>query len=178
SLASQTSETDPNQSLFGLAGAFYNIPLKTVPPDAPKKENKEKSYDEIVQIMLDKNNFARDRRIFWDDEEEEEFEALRPKPEKEEEKSKVEVYLHLGKWFSDESLDDNWYRRLLPPVDSKPNPRVPVPGIRILPFKRVSNTPESGNQQAAFGCTLRTDLLSLGIDIKSATKEGFTFLKG
>ena len=135
SLASQTSETDPNQSLFGLAGAIYNIPLKTVPPDTPppkEDEDKEKSYDEIVQIIVDKNNFARDRRIFWSDEEEAEFEAsLKPKPaEESEEKSKVEVFLHLGKWFSDETLDDNWYPRLLPLTDSLQNPRVPVPGIR------------------------------------------------
>ncbi len=181
SLASQTSETDPNQSLFGLAGAIYNIPLKTVPPDTPppKKDNKEKSYDEIVQIIVDKNNFARDRRIFWDDEEEEEFEAeLKPKPDKEEDKSKVEVFLHLGKWFSDETLDDNWYRRLLPLTDSLQNPRVPVPGIRILPFKRVSKLPVLGTQEAAFSWTLRADLLSLGIDIKGATKDGLAFLKG
>lgn len=179
SLASQAAETDPNLSLFGLAGAVYNIPLKTVPPGTPPLEkDKEKSYDEIAQIIVDQNNFARDRRIFWDDEEEAEFEALKPKPDKEEPKSTVEVYLHLGKWFSDESLDDNWYRRLLPLSDSLQNPRVPVPGIRILPFKRVSNPTLFGTQEAAFSWTLRADLLSLGIDIKGATKEGLTFLKG
>ena len=179
SLASQTAETDLNKSLFGLAGIFYNIPLKTVPPDAPKKDKKEKSYDEIVQIILDKNNFARDRRIFWDDEEEAEFEAQhKPKPDPEEEKSKVEVFLHLGKWFSNETIDDNWYRRLLPLSDSQQSPRVPVPGIRLLPFKKVSKPPVLGYQEAAFTWSLRADLLSLGIDIKSATKEGFTFLKG
>src|SRR6185503_16515208 len=99
-------------------------------------------------------------------------------PDPEEEKSTVEVYLHLGKWFSDETLDDNWYKRLLPLSDSQQNPRVPVPGIRILPVKRVSAVPPLGNQEAAFSWSLRADLLSLGIDIKSATKEGFTFLKG
>lgn len=178
SLASQTSETDPNKSHFGLAGAIYNIPLKTVPPETPPPKDKEKSYDEIVQIILDQNNFARDRRIFWDDEEEAEFEAAhKPKPDPEEEKSKVEVFLHLGKWFSDETLDDNWYRRLLP-QSAQQKPRVPVPGIRILPFKRVAKLPALGNQEAAFSWSLRADLLSLGIDIKSATKEGFTFLKG
>lgn len=179
SLASLTSETDPNQSLFGLAGAIYNIPLKTVPPETPKPKDKEKSYDESVQICLDKHYFARDRVILWDEDEEAEFEAQhKPKPEKEEEKSTVEVDLHLGKWFSDETLDDNWYRRLLPLPDSQQDPRVPVPGIRILPFKRVSKLPLLGNQEAAFKWSLRADLLSLGIDIKSATKEGFTFLKG
>jgi hypothetical protein len=178
SLAS-TADADPNKSYFGLAGAIYNIPLKTVPPDTPPKKDKEKSYDEIVQIIVDQNNFARDRRIFWDDEEEEAFELEhRLKPDKEEEKSKVEVFLHLGKWFSDETLDDNWYRRLLPVSDSQPDPRVPVPGIRILPFKRVSKPPVLGYQEAAFTWSLRAELLSLGIDIKSATKKGFTFLKG
>ena len=63
-------------------------------------------------------------------------------------------------------------------LDSLQNPRVPVPGIRILPFKRVSKVSVLGTQEAAFSWSLRADLLSLGIDIKSATKEGFTFLKG
>lgn len=187
SFASQTSETNPAQSNFGLAGIVYNIPLKTAPPGTPPpKEDKEdkdkpKSYDEIVQIIVDQNNFARDRRIFWDDEEEEEFNAAHkpPKPDKEPElKSMVEVFLHLGKWFSDETLDDNWYRRLLPLPDPKLKPRVPIPGIRVLPIKRVATALQTGAQQADFSWTFRADLLSLGIDIKGSTKAGLTFLKG
>ncbi len=179
SLASQTSETEANKSFFGLAGLLYNIPLKTVPPDTPPKkdkDNKEKSYDEIAQIIVDQNNFARDRRIFWDDDEEEEFGA-EPKPEPEK-KSTVEVFLHLGKWFSDETLDDNWYRRLLPLTTSQQKPRVPIPGIRVLPFKRVATTPLIGNQNEVFSWSFRADLVSLGIDIKGATKDGLTFLQG
>jgi hypothetical protein len=177
SLASKTSETDATTSHFGLGGLLYNIPLVTVPPDTPPQKEKEKSYDERVQIIVDQGNFFRDRNINWDDDDEEEF-GVEPKPKPAEEaKSTTEVFLHLGKWFSDETLDDNWYKRLLPKGESQLPPRVPVPGIRFLPFKRTSKLNAFGNQEAAFSWSFLIDLVSLGVDIKGKTKEGLTFLK-
>ncbi len=172
---SLASKTDATTSHFGLGGLIYNIPLKTVPPDTPPAKDKEKSYDERVQIIVDQNNFARDRHIDWDDDDD--F-GVEPKPKPEEEaRSTTEVFLHLGKWFSDESLDDNWYKRLLPKGDSQLERRIPVPGIRFLPFKRTSKINAFGNQEAAFSWSFLIDLVSLGVDIKGQTKEGLTFLQ-
>ncbi len=178
SLASQTSERDATKSYFGLAGLIYNIPLKTVPPDKPAKTDKDD--DDDAWIVVSKDNFKKDESIFIEDDDEEEDGEAEPKPDKpkEESKSTVEVYGHVGKWLSGETLDDNWYKRLLPRVDGAPNPRVPIPGIRILPIQRVSTLPKTGNQEAVFSWTFRADLLSAGIDIKSVTKDGLLFLQG
>ena len=178
SLASQRSETDANKNYFGLAGLVYNIPLKTVPPDAPAKKDKDK--DDGAWIVVSKDNFDEDESIFLDEEEDEEDQGAEPKPEpkKDEPRSTVEVFLHLGKWLSGETLDDNWYQRLLPRAEGSVTPRVPIPGIRLLPIKRTSQLPALGNQVANFDWTFRADLLSLGIDIKSATKNGLGFLQG
>ena len=172
SLASQRSETEANKNYFGVAGLAYNIPLKTAPPDAPAKQEKDK--DDGAWIVISKDNFDKDESIFLEDDDEE----PKPKPEekKDEPKSTVEVYLHLGKWFSDETLDDNWYKRILPP-SQKEKRRIPIPGIRLLPFKRTSERPPTGTQSADFAWTFRGDLLSIGVDIKSSTKEGFKFLE-
>jgi len=175
SLASQTSETDAAKSFFGLAGLVYNIPLKTASPDKAAKKDKD---DDGPAIVISKDNFNKDDKIFLEDDDED---GAEPKPEpdkKPEGKSTVEVILQLGKWFSDETLDDNWYRRLLPLSESQQKPRVPIPGIRVLPFKRVATTPLIGNQNEVFSWTFRADLVSLGIDIKGSTKDGLTFLQG
>ena len=179
SLASQTSETEPDKSFFGLAGLIYNIPVKTVPPDASDKKDK----DEGASIAVSEDNFSKDESIFLDEHEEED-EGAEPKPEpkpeskKDEPRSTVEAFFHFGKWLSGETLDDNWYQRLLPPAETPQKRRVPIPGIRLLPIKRTSTLPLLGNQQAAFTWTFRAELLSLGVDIKSATKDGLTFLQG
>ena len=177
SLASQRSETEPNNDYFGLAGLIYNIPLKTVPPDAAEKKDKDK--DDGALIVISEDNFSKDEEIFLDDDDEEEDGAEpKPEPEKDKPRSTVEVYGHLGKWLSGETVDDNWYRRLLPLAESQQKPRVPIPGIRLLPIKRTSNVTLLGAQEATFGWTFRADLLSLGIDIKGTTKDGLGFLQG
>ena len=181
-LASQAAETEENKQYFGLAGLFYNIPLKTVPEEAAKKEKD----PETPTIVVSKENFTKDESIFIEEDEEEEDEGPpepkpEPKPEdkpKDEPKSTVEVFLHLGKWLSGETLDDNWYQRLLPPGAGPLKGRVPIPGIRLLPIKRTQKAPELGNKEAVFSWTFRADLVSLGIDIKGATKNGLTFLQG
>jgi hypothetical protein len=177
--ASQTSETDLNKSYFGLAGLIYNIPLKTVPPDAPAEKDKDK--DDDAWIVISEDNFSKDESIFLDDDEDEEDDGAEPKPEpekKDEKKSTLEVYGHLGKWMSGETVDDNWYRRLLPLDEKQQKPRVPIPGIRVLPFKRTRGLDLIGNEQAVFSWTFRADLLSFGVDLKGATKDGLTFLQG
>jgi hypothetical protein len=176
SLASQRSETEAGLNYFGLAGLLYNIPLKTVSPEAAARKDKD---DEVVSIVVSKDNFNKDDKIFVVEDEEED-QAAEPKPEPEEDpagKSTVEIFAHLGKWFSDETIDDNWYKRLLPLPPKPEKPRIPVPGIRILPFKRTAELKPVGTQRADFTYTLRGDLLSFGVDIKSATKDGLTFLK-
>jgi len=176
SLASQKSESDASKSFFGLAGLLYDIPLVTVSPDEAKKE-KGKDGDG-PSIVVSKDNFSKDESIFLDDEEEA-GDGAQPKPEKkkDEEKSTIEAFLHLGKWLSGETLDDNWYKRLLPRPEGAPNPRVPIPGLRLLPIKRASELTKLGNQEATFSWVFRADLVSAGFDIKSTTKEGMTFAK-
>lgn len=169
SLASQESETDRTKHYFGLAGLAYNIGLKTVSKtDAEKKED---DPDETTIVVSDEN-FTEDESTLIEDDDAEEKEKSTDDAAK---KSTSEIFLHLGKWLSGESLDDNWYRRLLPPGDNPEKRRVPLPGIRILPFKRVKG---SKDRDAVFSWTFRADLLSLGVDIKSATKDGLTFIEG
>jgi hypothetical protein len=96
-----------------------------------------------------------------------------------EKKSTVDIRLQLGKWFSGETLDDNWFSRLLPLAGSSKSPfkrRAPLPGFRFFPFLR---TLADGNNRkdAVYSVAVRGDLLSLGVDIKGRTKEGLTFLK-
>jgi hypothetical protein len=170
SLASQREETDTSKHYFGLAGLAYNIPLKTV----SKKDSDKKAEDpDETTIVVSDENFTNDESIFIEDEDEESS-----NDETGDKKSTVEVFLHLGKWLSGESLDDNWYRRLLPSGDTPQKRRVPLPGVRILPLKRVDVAKPVGNREAVFSWTFRADLLSLGIDIKGATKDGLTFLEG
>ncbi len=173
SLASQTSQTDESKHYFGLAGLAYNIGLKTVSAEEARK--KEDDPDETTIVVSD-DNFTEDESILIEDDDEESSEEEEKKDESKK-KSTSEIYLHLGKWLSDETLDDNWYKRLLP-GETAPHRRVPLPGIRVLPFKRVQKVPEVGNTEAVFSWTFLLDLLSFGIDIKSTTKDGLTFLEG
>jgi hypothetical protein len=180
-LASQGSETEAGKQFFGLAGLFYNIQLKAATEEEAAKKDKD---SETPTIVISKENFTKDESIFIEDDEEED-DGAEPKPEpkpeekpKDELKSKVEVFLHLGKWLSGETLDDNWYQRLLPAGESPLKGRTPIPGIRLLPIKRVQTAPLIGNKEAIFNWTLRADLMSLGIDIKGATKDGLGFLQG
>jgi hypothetical protein len=178
-LASRSNLSDPQKHYFGLAGLAYNIPLTPVPKKASDEKDSAPNDEDVEtpKITLTDDNFTRDESILIEDEEEE---PERPKPEptptEKVRESKVEVLLHLGKWFSGESLDDNWLRRLLPKVEGAGGkPRVPLPGIRLLPFKRG---PVSERNDATFSWTLLLDLLSLGVDIKGTTKEGLGFLQG
>jgi hypothetical protein len=181
-LAAQSDELDSNKHYFGLAGLFYNILLAAIPKGAPdtKTEN-----PDTTTIVLDEENFPDDDTIFIDDEdaadedaEVEQAEAKEKEEDKPKKKGSVELRLHLGKWFDGETLDDNWFRRLLPPPESLEGPewkrRVPLPGIRILPFRRLLN---KENNSAKFSFAPRVDLLSVGCDIKGTTKEGITFLQ-
>jgi hypothetical protein len=182
SLASQANLVDPKKTYFGLAGLAYNIPLTPVPE---KKSDDKKSEGEELKtptIKLSKDNFTTDESILIDEEDEQEETESRggddpkPKPTAEKPASTVEVLLHLGKWMSGETLDDNWYQRLLPATDSPTKRRVPLPGMRVLPIKRlpVKDRPA----EAKFDWTLLIDLLSLGIDVQGTTKDGLTFVKG
>lgn len=174
SLASQVAETNANKHYFGLAGLAYNIPVKTASED----DADAKDDPDSAKLVLDKGNFTDNKSILIDpDEDEEEEEEVGTPPivvEEDETKAKstVEIFLHLGKWLSGETLEDNWFRRLLPNIED--SPRTPLPGIRILPFQRehlVDNT------QAKYSLAARIDLLSLGFDIKSTSKDGLTFLQ-
>lgn len=177
SLASQKNLVDPKKNYFGLAGLAYNIPLTPVPEK--KSEEKDEKKDEDVKtptIQISKDNFTDDESILIEDDSEDgETEDSGEDKPSDALKSTVEVLLHLGKWMSGETLDDNWFKRLLPPPDSPQKLRVPLPGIRVLPFKRVS---DEKRQEAIFDWTLLIDLLSLGIDIKGTSKDGLGFLKG
>lgn len=181
SLASQANLVDPRKHYFGLAGLAYNIPLTPVPEKKSDKDPKSKDEDvKTPTITLSNDNFTDDESILIHDESEEEEQETggdntEPKPIPESLQSTVEVLLHLGKWLSGETLDDNWFQRLLPAADIPQKRRVPLPGIRILPVKRV---PAENRQSAIFDWTLLIDLLSLGIDIQSTSKDGLTFLKG
>ena len=179
-LASQPDLIDRAKNFFGLAVVAYNILLNPV----SKKDSAGKDGDkDETSIVLSEDNFTDDKSILIDLEEgqEEEVsaapveEAKPPAPEKEGEKGRVEVLLHLGKWFSGETLDDNWLLRLLPKSDDPGQQRVPLPGIRLLPFKWI---PLTDHSKATFSWTLVLDLVSLGIDIQGTTKDGLKFIDG
>jgi len=168
-LASQPDVIDRAKHFFGLAIAAYNILLNPV----SKKDSAAKEGDkDEPSIILTEDNFTDDESILIEPEEQEEENAA---PEKEGEKGRVEVMLHLGKWFSGETLDDNWLLRLLPKSDDPGQQRVPLPGIRLLPIKWVPSTDRS---KATFSWTLVVDLVSLGIDIQGTTKDGLKFIDG
>lgn len=173
SLASQSNPSDTKTKYFGLAGLAYNILLNPVKKDATpkKKEDPDESW-----IFLTKDNFTGDESILVDLDEDEDEEEVKEEPTPAQvEKSKYEVLLHLGKWFSNETLDDNWFMRLLPKSDAPGKQRVPLPGMRVLPIKRL---PSQDPTKATFNWTLVIDLLSLGVDIRGTTKDGLKFLEG
>jgi hypothetical protein len=178
SLASQNNLVDPTKNYFGLAGIAYNIPLTPVPEESKGGKSKDEDI-KTPTITLTKDNFTDDESILISEESEQDEtesggDTAEPKPA-EGKQSTVQALLHLGKWMSGETLDDNWFQRLLPPIDSSPKRRVPLPGIRVLPIKRVS---DEKKEEAVFDWTLLIDLLSLGVDIQSTSKDGLTFVKG
>src|SRR6185369_6265630 len=169
---------DPeNRSYFGISGILYNLLLNPV-----SSKGNEKSDSDKPTIVLSDDNFTDDESILIDLEEDEQEEkevgggdpAPTPPPAKKE-KSKVDVMLQFGKWFSNETLDDNWMLRLLPKTDQPGKPRLPLPGVRVLPFKRIKS---DDHTKANFSWTLLFDLMSLGIDFQGTTKEGLTFSQG
>lgn len=177
-LASQPDPIDRAKNFFGLAIAAYNILLNPV----SKKDSTAKDGDkDETSIVLTEDNFTDDKTILIDLEEGQEEEAgpveeaKPPAPEKEGEQSRTEFLLHLGKWFSGETLDDNWLLRLLPKSDDPGQQRVPLPGIRLLPFKWI---PSDDHSKSTFSWTLVIDLVSLGIDIQGTTKDGLKFIDG
>ena len=168
SLASQSNPADIATKYFGLAGLAYNILLKTISKKEAqvKKEAPDESF-----IFLSDDNFISDKSILADlDEDEEEEDVKEEEPAEVKEVSKAEVLLQLGKWFSNETLDDNWYSRLLPGKQ-----RVPLPGIHVLPIKRQ---PTEDPTKSTFKWSVVIDLLSLGVDVRGTTKDGLTFLQG
>ncbi len=142
-LASQSDLNNPAKHYFGLAGLAYNIPIKPG------------STDNSIQVQEEQENGGDNSNS----------EAGK--------ESTRDIRLHLGKWFEGETLDDNWFRRLLPPPDSQKQPtwkrRVPLPGIRIFPFQRDA----TDKQKTKYSMALHGDLLSLGFDLRGTTKEGF-----
>ena len=178
SLASQKNKTDDLRKYFGVAGLAYNILLNPV-SDKDKDEDPGKPT-----ITLSKDNFTTDESILIAPEEDEQEEqesgggdtqpVENPTPAKKE-VSKVNILLQLGKWFSGETLDDNWMLRLLPKTDQPGKERIPLPGVRVLPFKRVES---NDHTKANFSWTFLLDLMSLGIDFQGTTKEGLTFVQG
>lgn len=175
SLASQSNLADKTKHYFGIAGLAYNILLNPVPEGegAPKDGESDKP-----SIVVSDDNFTDDDDILIpiDDDDDDEVGQSEPEnPPASEKKSKVNVLLQLGKWFSNETLDDNWMLRLLPKSDDPGKQSVPLPGIRVLPFKRVES---ADHTKANFSWTLLVDLLSLGIDIQGTTKEGLKFIEG
>lgn len=160
-LASQAAPTNTLKHYFGLAGLAYNITLKKA--------------GESIKAQADEGEKKGDKP---GGEPEGKKDAGEKKGDKEAEESNVEIKLHLGKWFDGETLDDNWYRRLLPIVElSEGNPwkrRVPLPGIRLLPLVREQ---KDDNTLDKYSLTLRADLLSLGFDIKGTSKDGLLFFK-
>jgi hypothetical protein len=177
SLASQESKTDARKKYFGVAGLAYNILLN---PVSDKDEDGDSSKPTIV---LSKDNFTNDESILIDPDEDEQEEQESgggdTQPEEKtpakKEVSKIDVLLQLGKWFSGETLDDNWMLRLLPKTDQPGKARIPLPGVRVLPFKRVKS---DDHTKANFSWTFLLDLMSLGIDFQGTTKEGLTFVQG
>lgn len=177
SLASQAAIDAPRKHYFGIAGLAYNIPVKTT--KEKKKEEAEEEEDPV--LVLGQNYFTDEENIVEDDwvvvPAEEKKEEGKQDEKKEEQQSGVDLRIQLGKWFSGETLDDNWLRRLLPPAGTKDSPwkrRVPLPGIRLFPFQR---TLSEKNSEAVYSLALRGDLLSLGVDIKGRTEEGLKFLQ-
>ena len=176
-LASQKSKTDDRRKYFGLAGLAYNILLNPV-SDKDKDEDPGKPT-----VVLSKDNFTNDESILIDtdeDEQEEQESGGGDQPPEDttpskKEVSKVDILLQLGKWFSGETLDDNWMLRLLPKTDQPGKERIPLPGIRVLPFKRVAS---DDHTKANFSWTFLLDLMSLGIDFQGNTKDGLTFAQG
>ena len=150
-LASQSDLNNPAKQYFGLAGLAYNIPIKT------------NSADSSIQVQEDED----------EQEEQESGGGDGGSTGEAKQESTRDIRLHLGKWFDGETLDDNWFRRLLPPVDSEKQSvwkrRVPLPGIRILPFQRDA----TDSQKTSYAMALHGDLLSLGFDLRGTTKEGF-----
>jgi hypothetical protein len=177
-LASQADEINTRKHYFGLAGLVCNIPIKTVSDEDPAAKDAEPN---ATKLVLNEKNFTDDDSVLNEEEEEAE-EGTPPPVEVETDKSKkkkssVEIRLHLGKWFDGETLEDNWFRRLLPETEGSKQSvwqrRVPLPGIRLLPFQRV----QEDNKEAKYALALRGDLLSAGFDIKGTTKDGLTFLE-
>lgn len=177
-LASQKSKTDSKRKYFGLAGLAYNILLN------PVSEKDEDADPGKPSIVLSKDNFTSDESILIDPEEDEQEEQETgggDAPTEEtttpakKEVSKVDVLLQLGKWFSGETLDDNWMLRLLPKTDQPGKERIPLPGVRVLPFKRIES---DDHTKANFSWTFLLDLMSLGIDFQGTTKDGLTFTQG
>jgi hypothetical protein len=174
-LASQPDPIDRTKNYFGLAAAAYNILLNPVKDSSAKNGDKDET-----SIVLTKDNFTDDESILIEPEEDEQEVEVAPEeeatlPEKKGEQSRTEFMLHLGKWFSGETLDDNWLLRLLPKSDDPGQQRVPLPGIRLLPFKW---TPSTDYSKATFSWTLVVDLVSLGLDIQGTTKDGLKFIDG
>ncbi|HEU4386487.1 MAG TPA: DUF6603 domain-containing protein, partial [Blastocatellia bacterium] len=177
-LASQSDEIDASKQYFGLAGLAYNIPLRTA-STKDAKEDAQKDSDSST-IRLDDELFTEDDSILILDDDSEDAHSGDESSDSTEEtagkKSTVEIRLQLGKWFEGETLDDNWFRRLLPPPDDQKKSswkrRTPLPGFRVLPFQRARD-----NQQANYSLMPRADLLSLGFDVKGTTKDGLTLLK-
>lgn len=168
SLASQTALADENKSYFGLAGTAYNIYTRLL-PEKDEKQQAESETDAPV-LVLDRSNFPEDQSVIVAQDD-------KGGGKKDEKQSGVKVVLHLGKWFEGETLDDNWMRRLLPAAGTEESPwkrRVPVPGLRILPFQR---TLSADKKQAVYTLALRGDLLSFGFDLKGMTKDGLKFLQ-
>lgn len=167
-LASQTALADTNKQYFGLAGTAYNIYTKAIPSKDKKEEAEEETDDPV--LVLGNSYFTEDESVIVG----EEGDGGGKKAEK---KSGVKVVLHLGKWFEGETLDDNWMRRLLPAAGTEKSPwkrRVPIPGLRILPFQR---TISGDKRQAVYTLAARGDLLSFGFDLRGMTKDGLMFLR-
>ena len=176
-LASQADKINARKQYFGLAGIVTNIPIKTV---SDKETTAKKDDPNNTELVLNDDTFTEDKNILIPDDEGQDESNDEVEPEKDADKSKkkssVEIRLHLGKWFDGETLEDNWFRRLLPPETSEKSVwkrRVPVPGIRILPLQRL----QQDNDSAKFSMALRGDLLSAGFDFTGKTKDGLTFLQ-
>ena len=205
-LASQSDLSNPSKHYFGLAGLAYDIPVKTAPKKDKYRESTQylfveeddddtadplddsplivsddddspliASHDEDSSPLIDDGENAEDGTAGGGGDDP----GAPPKDEKAA-KSVVEVFLHLGNWFSGETLDDNWFRRLLPPAQALDKSfwqrRTPLPGIRLLPLRKEPST-VGKDPSALFGLTMRGELLSLGFDLRGNTKDGLTFLK-
>ncbi len=80
--------------------------------------------------------------------------------------SGYQVWLQLGKWFSVDSLQDNWFRRLMPTINpgsgAPTKPPVGDPGIGVYPF---ALTPPASGQPAKLALDWQLALVSLGLDL-------------